>query len=802
MKISYKWLCDYLSIKLDKDEIGEILTSIGLEVEDVYYFEKYKGGLDGLIVGLIQDITPHPDANKLQVTKVYINENTTLQIVCGAKNIKIGATVIVAMDNTTIYPIQGNPKTIINTLIRGVDSMGMICSAFEIGLSPADEGVFIFDEKIEPGTPLNTIYVNYTDWIYNIGLTANRMDAMSHYGVAKDLYVYLTHHNKHVKLNPIYNYKLPSSNLNNPIKISIENKKDCLRYVGVYIKDIKVQKSPNWLQDKLLSIGLNPINNIVDITNFILHETGQPLHAFDAQKIKSNTIVVKNLKSETQFITLDNQEKKLTDSDLMITDGQTPLCLAGIYGGINSGINDETTNIFLESAYFNPIAIRKSAFHHNLRTDAASHFEKGIDISNCKNVLLRATQLIIEIAGGTYSAIEDIFPNPIPQTTINLKYSFLKKLSGNHFHPDKIKNLLKNLGFEIIVDSIDLLQVKVPYTKHDFKYPADLVEEIIRIDGLNNVPLPKHISFNHQIDKSSNKEKILNRIESFLIGNGYSEIITNSLTSSKYYNDLHLDICVKLLNSLSSELDILRPNLLVTGLEVVAYNLHRQQPNLKLFEIGKVYSNSNQTFVEEEQLGILVTGHHNIKNWNTNVLEYSFHDAKGVVEALFNLLGIEGTQWLNSEETNCIHILKDENVIGEIKLVEKELLKKINIKQPVYFISLHLTKILDFYIHRIIKYKEIEKYPSIERDLAIVVSKKYKYDDIKKLVDETNLPFLKNYGLFDLFEHEKIGVDNRSYGLNFVFQSEIKTLQDHEIETNMQVVQQLFIENLQATIRQ
>ncbi|MCX8481562.1 MAG: phenylalanine--tRNA ligase subunit beta, partial [Sediminibacterium sp.] len=599
MKISYNWLLDYIPFKLNKDELSLVLTSIGLEVESIHYFEKYTGGLEGLVVGKIIEINPHPESDKLKVTQVFISDTLTLQIICGATNIEVGQNVAIAMDGTTIYPTNGKAQKIQAILIKGVDSLGMICAGYEIGVDNNKSGVLILNQDIKPGTLLKDIFIQYTDWIFEIGLTPNRMDANYHYGVAIDLYAYFLHHNEEYKLKQIYNVKLPNTLEKYPISIHIENNKDCSRYVGIYISDVQIKESPTWLQNNLLSIGLKPINNIVDITNFILHETGQPLHAFDADKIMGNKIIIKNFPTNTKFTTLDGIERNLLSTDLMISDEQKPICMAGIYGGLDSGITAHTKSVFLEAAFFNPIAIRKSATNHNLRTDASAHFEKGIDISNCKNALIRAAQFIQEMAGGNLSIIEDIYPNPVPPTTINLSYSFVKKLSGNNFHPQKIKDLLKSLQFDILIDKTDLLQVGVPFSKMDIKNQADLVEEIIRIDGINNIPIQKSIKIISQVEQINYSEKIIEKIETFLVGNGFSEIITNSLTNSKYYNDYQLDVCVKLLNSVSTELNILRPTLLETGLEVVSYNLNRQQSNLKLFEVGKVYSSFQQNYNEK-----------------------------------------------------------------------------------------------------------------------------------------------------------------------------------------------------------
>ncbi|MBC7424582.1 MAG: phenylalanine--tRNA ligase subunit beta, partial [Ferruginibacter sp.] len=496
MTISYNWLSEYLPEKIEPEKLSKILTSIGLEVETLEKYEETKGGLDGLVIGEVLECAKHPDADKLSLTKVDIGTGEPLQIVCGAPNVAVGQKVIVATVGATIYPFSGEPMTMKKARIRGSESFGMICAEDEIGLSSNHAGILVLPADTKVGMPAAAYFGTYNDYIFEIGLTPNRMDAMSHLGVAKDVCAYLSHHNKketHVK-SPFKNtFKADNQNL--PIEVTIENEVACERYAGVSIQGVTIAESPKWLQQKLKSIGLRPINNIVDITNFILHETGQPLHAFDADMITGKKIIVKSLPEGSPFLTLDDKERKLSAEDLIICNAAEGMCIAGVYGGAKSGVTAASKNIFLESAWFNPISIRKTSFRHGLRTDAATRFEKGVDISNTVNVLKRAAVMIKEIAGGEISSdIVDIYPEPKKKTEVAIKYHYLKKLSGKNYHGDTIKNILTGLGFEIIKEGQDDLRVAVPFSKPDISIPADLVEEIMRIDGLDNVEIPAIIS--------------------------------------------------------------------------------------------------------------------------------------------------------------------------------------------------------------------------------------------------------------------------------------------------------------------
>ncbi|MDE3143185.1 MAG: phenylalanine--tRNA ligase subunit beta, partial [Bacteroidota bacterium] len=611
MTISYNWLSEYLPETIDPERLSKILTSIGLEVESLEKYESIKGGLEGLLIGEVLECEQHPNADKLKVTKVNTGKEI-LQIVCGAPNVAKGQKVVVATVGTTIYPVGGESITMKVAKIRSVESFGMICAEDEIGLGSSHAGIIILPEDVVVGTPALNYFNPYNDWIYEIGLTPNRMDAMSHLGVARDVCAYLTHHNKkETKVKSPFNNSFKADNNSLQFKVTIENEEACPRYSGTTISGVTVAPSPQWLKDKLTAIGLRSINNIVDITNFILHETGQPLHAFDADEIAGQHVIIKNLPAQTSFITLDEKERKLSANDLMICNGNSePMCIGGVFGGLHSGVKETTKNIFLESACFDSTAIRKTSVQHGLRTDAATRFEKGVDISNTVNVLKRAALLIKEIAGGEISSdVIDVYPKPKEKTQVAIKYHYLKKLSGKNYHQDAITRILTSLGFEVIKEGIDELWVAVPFSKPDISLPADIVEEILRIDGLDNIDIPTSITISPSVEVAGLKETLKEKISNYLVGLGFNEIFTNSITNSKYFGEEVLQSTVKMINNLSAELDVLRPSMLETGLEIIAYNINRKNNNLQFFEFGKTYAGKEVGhYKEDEHLALYLTG--------------------------------------------------------------------------------------------------------------------------------------------------------------------------------------------------
>jgi len=807
MTISYKWLSEYLPVTVEPERLSRILTSIGLEVESLSKYEEVKGGLKGLLIGEVLSTEKHPNADKLTLTKVNIGNGEPLSIVCGAPNVAAGQKVVVAPVGATIYPVTGESLTMKIARIRSVESHGMICAEDEIGLGTSHAGIMVLPDNAKVGTDAAEYFKPYTDWIYEIGLTPNRMDAMSHWGVARDVCAWLTHHDKKdlKALLPNSNgFKVDNTSLT--ISVRIENTKACPRYSGVSITNINIGPSPKWLQEKLKAIGLRPINNIVDITNYIQHETGQPLHAFDADAISGKKIIVKNLPEGTPFITLDEKERKLSAEDLMICDEKEGICIAGVFGGLRSGVSEKTKNIFLESACFDPIITRKTSFRHGLRTDAASRFEKGTDISATVNVLKRAALLIKEIGGGEMaSEIVDVYPSPKQKTEVSIKYHFLKKISGKNYHPDAVKDILTGLGFEIMKEGIDELRVAVPYHKPDISMPADLVEEVLRIDGLDNIAIPGAITITPSVEENYAKETLKEKVANYLAGIGFNEIMTNSITNAAYFSEAERAEMVKMLNSLSAELNILRNSLFETSLEVVAHNLNHRNHLLRLFEFGKAYSTSGPgKYHEAEKLCLVISGNTAEEHWKQKTTASDFYYLKGVVTAVLKLLGItpDGTKVLPVPKLDNHFVFSlNGDIIAGAGEVNKKMLDKFGIKQPVFFASLHWALLSDLASAQTPVIREIPKFPAVQRDVAMIVPRQLKYEEVEKTVDKIRLNKLQGMKLFDIFESEKLGADKKSLAVSFTFLDEEKTLTDKEVDDWMKKIMITFEKDLQAEIR-
>ena len=807
MIISYNWLSEYLPVSIKPQKLSKILTSIGLEVESLNKYESLKGGLEGIVTGEVLTCIKHPDADKLKITTVNIGAAERVQIVCGADNVAAGQKVVVATVGSILYPSTGEPINIKKAKIRGVESFGMICAEDEIGIGESHAGIIVLEDTVVPGTKASDVFITYCDYTFEIGLTPNRMDAMSHLGVARDVCAYLWHHDK-TEMRAVSPFKngFKTDNNNLPINVTLENNNACKRYSGVTISNIKVQESPVWLQNKLKSIGLKPINNIVDITNFILHETGQPLHAFDAAKIIGNNIIVKNAEEGILFKTLDNKERKLFANDLMIANSEQNMCMAGVYGGKESGVSPETINIFLESAWFDNETIRKTSLKHELRTDAASRFEKGVDISNTVNVLKRAALMIKEIAGGEISSeIIDVYPTPAVKTMVSLKYHYLKKLSGKNYHADTIKNILIALDFEIQKEGIDEILINVPFSKTDISIAADIVEEIMRIDGLDSIEIPATISIAPSSDYDNKKHELKEKTANYLTGNGFAEIFTNSITDSKYYSEKILSFTVKMINNLSADLNVMRPSLLQTGLEVVAYNINRKNADLKLYEFGKIYnSNAVGHYNEINHLAIYVTGTVNNGNWQQKDQKTDFYYLKGMCEKVLAACGLKNISINILEDEDLefgIEISINKKVIGKLGNVSQKILKQFGIKEPVLFADFVWDEIILMQDKNILTYREISKFPAVQRDLAIIVDKQITFSTIENTIKENNISSLKNIKLFDIFESEKIGVDKKSMAVNFTFSDETKTLADSDTDSMMKKIISSLEKQLQATIR-
>lgn len=811
MTISYNWLSDYLpapvKAALEPERLSRILTSLGLEVESLSPYESIKGALKGLVVGEVVECAKHPNADKLSLTKVNIGQGEPLQIVCGAPNVAAEQKVIVATIGTTIFPASGEPLTMKPVKIRGIESQGMICAEDEIGIGESHAGIVVLPAGAKVGSPVADLFPVYTDWIYEIGLTPNRMDAMSHQGVARDVCAYLSHHdNKDYKpVNAATDFNIDNNSL--PVEVVIENAEGCGRYSGISIKNVQVKESPQWMQDRLKAIGLRSINNIVDITNYILHESGQPLHAFDADKIKGRKIIVKNLPAGTSFITLDGKERKLHAEDLMICNGNAEgIAMAGVFGGMQSGVSPETKNIFLESAWFNPVDIRKTSFRHNLRTDAAARFEKNVDISNTVEVLKRAAALIKQLAGGEIaSEVVDVYPGYHEKKQVHVTYSYLQKLSGKHYHADTVKQILTALGFEVAKESSSDIVVSVPYSKPDISLPADIVEEVMRIDGYDNIAIPAAITITPSVQTDEYKHVYAEKAANYLAGLGFNEIFTNSITNSEFYSDEELQQAVKMLNSLSAELNIMRPSMLETGLGSIAHNLNRKNNDLRFFEFGNTYSSAGSgKYDETPHLSLYITGQVSEGSWKAKAMPADIYYLKGVVERVFQLLGltsIELKQTTSSKLEGALTVYLGHQALAVFGSVDRQTLNRLSIRQPVFYADLDWQRIIQNARDREAMVNELPKQLPVHRDLAMVVSKSLPYGDVEKSIRKIGLGKLQQVQLFDVFESDKLGAGKKSLAVSFTFLDEEKTLTDKEIDGMMSRIMTALEKEVQADIR-
>ncbi len=806
MKISYRWLKDYLPASPAFDnyinnvvQLSDILTAVGLEVENIEDYESYPGGLAGLIVGEVLTCEKHPDADKLKVTTV--NSGTeTLQIVCGAPNVATGQKVVLAQVGSTLHPKDGEPFTIRKAKIRGVESNGMLCAEDEIGIGKSHDGIIVLPGNSKVGTKLSEIYSVYTDHIIEIGLTPNRMDAQSHLGVAKDVCAWLSHHTGQQArvLSPLGSSFVPD---NNSLDISVEvvDRELSPRYSGVTISNVNIAPSPQWLQDKLKSLALKPINNVVDITNFILHTTGQPLHAFDADKISGKKVFVETLPSGTLFTTLEGKERKLNADDIMICDGNhTPMCIAGVFGGVESGVTEQTKNIFLESAVFNAGNIRKSMIAHGLRTDAAVRFEKGIDVSKTVEALKYAASLIRELCGGKISSgVKDIYEKQ-EVAPISFTYQYLERLSGKKFSETEVTNILDSLNFSILEKRKDALILAAPSSNPDISKPADVVEEILRISGLDSIAIPRQVTMTPGYGENNSDSLLKEKITSWLTGNGYSEIFTNSISNKLYFDGT--SGMVEIINSLSEGLNVMRPAMLPTGLESVVHNLNRQNKNLLFFEFGKTYSFIAEKYSESNHLAVYCTGEYQGKSWNHTAYTCDIFYLKGIAEAILNLVGISFQSKL-PDDTETIIFTSGKNQLGLVQSVPATILEKFSIRQPVFYLDLDYDVISSLVKEKTTTYKPVSKFPIVLRDLAMIVDNTIPYSEIEQQIESLRINKLKGYKMFDLYESDKLGPGKKSIAMSFSFADPQKTLTDKETDNLTSQIIQRLEEKLKAQIR-
>jgi phenylalanyl-tRNA synthetase beta chain len=808
MKISYNWLKQYLNIQLPANEVAEVLTSIGLEVEGFESFESIKGGLKNVVIGEVVTCEKHPDADKLKVTTVNVGTTEKLQIVCGAPNVAAGQKVIVALVGASLYPTSSSEAIQIKKAkIRGVESAGMICAEDELGIGESHAGILVLPDSVVVGSTAADHFRIENDTIFEIGLTPNRSDAFSHIGVARDLKAALNaRDNTALVLQKPDLSAFKINDNSHEVLVSIEDAIACPRYSGVTVSGIEVKESPQWLINKLNAIGVRSINNIVDITNYVLHEYGQPLHAFDAAKIGGNKVVVRKAKDNERFVTLDGVERKLTSNDLMICDAQKPMCIAGVFGGSESGVTDNTKTIFIESAYFSPSGIRKTATHHGLRTDAAMHYEKGCDPNITIAALQRAVLLIQELAGGVVSSsVSDFYPVQIFPKQVTVKFDYIQKLAGFHLEKASIKKIIHELEIDIDTENDTSLIVSVPTFKTEVTRPADIVEEIIRIYGYNNFPLPSKLNTSLVLSANIDAVKYENIAATLLNGMGFSEITTNSVSQSKFEQDELLQKQqVKLMNSQTSELDCMRTSMLYGMLDVVAYNQNRKSADLKFFEFGKTYHKTENQHQEYKHLAVLLTGSYEGGNWLAPSRKTDFYNLKQTIENLLSRLGVHNFSIHPTEQTPYSYgykVMVSDAQVAIGGLVNATICKQFDIKQEVWFADINWDYILEVGKRNKTEFKQLPKFPSVRRDLALVVDKDLSFANIEQLSQKEAKKLLKEVSLFDVYTGDKIEKGKKSYAVSFIFQHEEKTLTDDEIEKVMNKLMSSFEKDFGALIR-
>lgn len=799
MKISYNWLKQFISTDKTPQELSLILTDIGLEVESLDVVQSLPGGLEGLVIGRVLTCVQHPNADRLRVTTVDVGAESVLQIVCGAPNVAKNQKVVVATVGTTVYPLEGEPFKINKSKIRGEVSEGMICAEDEIGLGKSHEGIMVLDETAPIGTSAKDYFDIQDDYCFEIGLTPNRADAASHLGVARDIAAYLR---GGYTLPAITSFKI--THTNNPIKVQVLNQEACKRYTGVSISGVKVGESPAWLIEKLKVIGIRPINNVVDATNYVLHDLGQPLHAFDADQIAGKEIIVRNAQEGERFITLDEVERKLSAEDLMICDQEKPLCIAGVFGGIRSGVVAQTTNVFLESAYFQSVSIRKSSKRHGLKTDASFRFERGTDPNITVYALKRAALLIQELAGGEISSdISDFYPTIITPFAFEVSFDKVRRLIGKDINNEQIISIIKALEIEITDQSTaEVLHVKVPPYRVDVTREVDIIEEVLRIYGYNNIEMKQQIKASLNTVPKPDKELIQNIVSDLLIGNGYFEILSNSLTKLSYADNE--DTAVKILNPLSSDLDTMRQNLLFSALEAVAYNQKRRSGDLKLFEFGKTYHLLESGYEEKQYLSLTITGAQQGQQWNQQSKLVSFYHIKAAVDALtkrFNIRDFQLNDLQHSHFAYGLQYLKGQKPLASFGAVAAHALKQTDVNGDVFYAVIDWELLLKTIRKNKITYKEVSKFPAVRRDLSLLINTDVAFEKLKNIAEKTDRKLLKSVNVFDVYVGDKLPAGKKSYALSFELQDEEKTLTDKQIDSVMQKLILNFEKEVGAEVR-
>ncbi|MFT6049147.1 MAG: phenylalanyl-tRNA synthetase beta chain [Patiriisocius sp.] len=808
MKISYNWLKQFINLDWEAEKAGELLTDLGLEVEGIVPFSSVKGGLEGVVVGHVLTCEQHGNADRLKVTTVDLGNGEPVQIVCGAPNVAAGQKVPVATVGTTLYDEEGKPWQIKKGKIRGEASLGMICAEDELGLGKSHDGILVLDAKIAPGTPVSDVLNIENDIVFEIGLTPNRADAMSHLGVARDLKAGLLQHEVSIELitPSTSNFRIE----NRTLKIEIEVEKPALapRYCGVTISGITVAPSPSWLQNKLKAIGLVPLNNVVDITNYILHDLGQPLHAFDAHKIVGNRIIIKTLETGTKFTTLDDVERELHEEDLMICDAEKPLCIAGVFGGKNSGVSESTSAIFLESAYFNPVSVRKTAKRHGLNTDASFRFERGIDPNSAEYALQVAAIMLCEIAGGQItSEIADVYPKKIEDHQVFLNFENTTKLIGEEIPKEIIKEILSSLEIKVHNITETGIGMTIPAYRNDVTREADVIEEILRVYGYNKIKFTQKLNASISGKLPIEDYEVRNKVGDQLAALGFNEMLNNSLTTQKYLSlseSLETEHSIEMLNPLSNDLAVMRQSMLFSALEVAAYNSNRKMPDLKLFEFGKTYHNYPSGREEHKHLSLLVTGKKATESWNSTSETSGFFYMKGIVAALLEQLGITNTKegLLKSDLfAEGITISSKKTPLVELGVLKKKLTKAFGMDTEMVYADFKWDAILEALSQRAFVLKPIPKFPQVKRDFALLLDENISFSDLKNTAEQTEKSLLKEVSLFDVYTGENLPDGKKSYALSFTLQDENKTLTDKQIDKIMKKLQARFEKDFGASLR-
>ena len=815
MNISYKWLKEYVDFTLTPQEVCDALTSTGLEVDALEEVQSIKGGLKGLYVGKVLTCEMHPNSDHLHVTTVDLGREEPSQIVCGAPNVAAGQKVIVADLGCVLY--DGDKEFVIKkSKLRGVDSCGMICAEDEIGIGTSHAGIIVLPEDAVVGTPAAEYYNLESDWLIEVDITANRADALSHWGVARDLYAWLKQNGYETSLHRPGDEAFAVDNNNLPIDVEIENTEACKRYACVSVTDCEVKESPDWLKNKLMTVGLRPINNIVDITNYVMMAYGQPLHTFDADMVKGHKIVVKTMPEGTPFVTLDGEEHKLSDRDLAICNAEDPMCIAGVFGGKGSGTYETTRNVVLESAYFHPTWIRKSARRHGLSTDASFRFERGIDPNGVIYALKQAAILCKELAGGKVSMeIKDVYPEPMQNPVVTLEYSYVNTLIGKQISADTIKSICQSLEMKVLGETAEALELEIPAYRVDVQRPCDVVEDILRIYGYNNVEIPTQLKSSLVIKADEDrKHKLQNLVSEQLVGQGFNEILNNSLTKGAYYETQ--DGLVKIMNPLSSDLNVMRQTLLYGGLESIAHNVNRRNANLRFFEFGNVYffdpekandENPMQAYKEENMMGIWVTGKRVEGSWAHPNEDSTYYELSAHVQNILQRIGMKSGLMVQKKSENPVFAagLLIENRGGkklmEMGILSKKTLKQFDLQQPVYFAELNWTQLMKATKKNEVLYTEISKHPAVSRDLALLVDKSVEFAQIEQIARQTEKKLLKNVELFDVYEGKNLPEGKKSYAVNFILQDTEKTMNDKQIDAIMQKLIAQLTKQLNAELR-